>query len=115
MALILREFKLYGTTSLRDRPYIPALKRRGFTAQRIKAPSAAQLEEMVATARNVTASLGGYWSVDFLADKEGKLWLIDMAEGQLSYVNEADYVNLKGKEAEKYPDNAPSRSAYPCY
>jgi hypothetical protein len=75
----------------------------------IKAPSAAQLEEMVATACNVTSSLGGYWSVDFLADKEGNLWLIDMAEGQLSYVNEADYVNLKAKEAEKYTDNEPSR------
>ena len=60
----------------------------------IKAPSAAPLEEMVTTARKVAPALGGYWSVDFLADKEGDLWLIDMAEGHLSYVNEADFFNL---------------------
>lgn len=41
-------------------------------------------------AANVSAELGGFWSVDFLKDKNGKWWLIDMAEGEKSYVNKQD-------------------------
>lgn len=69
----------------------------------IKEPSAQQLAEMVETAKAVTEKLGGYWSVDFLADKDGQLWLIDMAEGNLSYRNEQDFVQL---------DTAPARKAF---
>lgn len=74
----------------------------------IKAPSATQLEEMMATSQAVTAALGGYWSVDFLADKEGNLWLIDMAEGELSYVNLVDYVDLINRKPDRPLDQSPS-------
>lgn len=33
----------------------------------------------------VEAVGGGYWSVDFLRDREGKAWLTDMAEGERSF------------------------------
>jgi hypothetical protein len=33
----------------------------------------------------VEAVGGGYWSVDFLRDRDGKAWLTDMAEGERSF------------------------------
>lgn len=42
-------------------------------------------------AQEIAKKLRGYWSIDFLADKDGTLWLIDMAEGQKSYRCKAGY------------------------
>lgn len=42
----------------------------------------------------VTDHLEGDWSVDFLKDRHGKWWLIDMAEAGLSYKNEKDFVQF---------------------
>jgi hypothetical protein len=47
----------------------------------------AQMDEMIAGANKVTKTLGGDWSVDFLIDKHGKPWLIDMAISSQSYVS----------------------------
>ncbi|MEG0869636.1 MAG: hypothetical protein RSG77_21725 [Hafnia sp.] len=52
------------------------------------------LKQLADHAAAVSGNLGGYWSVDFLKDQEGRWWLIDMAEGELSYVNTADYQTL---------------------
>jgi hypothetical protein len=46
-----------------------------------------QLDEMIAGANKVTKTLGGDWSIDFLIDKDGKPWLIDMALSSQSYIS----------------------------
>jgi hypothetical protein len=51
----------------------------------------ARLIEMAA---NVTRRLDGEWSVDFLKDRHGKWWLIDMAEGSRSYRNVAEFIKV---------------------
>lgn len=61
----------------------------------ISAPSGKQLKEMTRAASSVTKRLGGHWSVDFLIDSEGKPWLIDMADGNMSYKNEIEFVNME--------------------
>lgn len=43
------------------------------------------LKHLVAMASAVTSNLEGDWSVDFLKDRHGKWWLIDMAEASLSF------------------------------
>lgn len=47
-------------------------------------------------AAKVSSELGGYWSIDFLKDKDGIWWLIDMAEGDQSYVNRKDLKPYNG-------------------
>lgn len=51
----------------------------------IAIPSQDEMQQMRAWAESITANLGGFWSVDFLRDRNGKLYLIDMAEGHKSY------------------------------
>jgi hypothetical protein len=51
-------------------------------------------EKLTEMAASITRRLEGDWSVDFLRDRHGKWWLIDMAEGQLSYRNEAEFVKV---------------------
>lgn len=46
-----------------------------------------QMSEMIESANKVTQALGGDWSVDFLIDKDGVPWLIDMAIASQSYVS----------------------------
>lgn len=58
----------------------------------IKRPTAADLDYMTRYAEQVGRKLGGHWSVDFLRCREGKLWLIDMADGDQSFVNTKDLV-----------------------
>lgn len=57
----------------------------------IAVPSEDELDQMRAWAEDVTRRLGGYWSVDFLRDRDGKLYLIDMAEGEKSFKCEVGY------------------------
>ncbi|MBD8088652.1 hypothetical protein IFT48_01580 [Pseudomonas fluorescens] len=61
----------------------------------IKTPKKEDLQYMTRYAEKISKSLGGYWSVDFLRGKDGKLWLIDMAEGNRSYVNTVDLVKIE--------------------
>lgn len=56
--------------------------------------SDSDLTQLIEHAQAVTRILGGYWSVDFLQDAAGKWWLIDMAEGDLSFVNHKDLIRL---------------------
>lgn len=51
----------------------------------ISEPRKEDVVKMFGWASKITQSLGGYYSVDFLRDKNGDLWLIDMAIGQKSY------------------------------
>lgn len=57
--------------------------------------SSSELRLLGKMANKVTHELGGYWSVDFLKDKDGKWWLIDMAEGHMSYKCDVGYVVLE--------------------
>ncbi|AXH60081.1 ATP-grasp domain-containing protein [Pseudomonas amygdali] len=63
----------------------------------IKTPKKEDLQYMTKHAEAISKNLGGYWSVDFLRGKDGKLWLIDMAEGDRSYVNTVDLVKIKAE------------------
>lgn len=63
----------------------------------ISTPTSTQIEYMVESAGKLTKKLGGYWSVNFLEDKDGNLWLIDMAEGHLSYRDHENFVQIEGK------------------
>lgn len=56
----------------------------------MKVISPLDLKHIIAQSEAVTEKLGGFWSVDFLKDRDGKWWLIDMAEGDKSYVNRSD-------------------------
>ena len=53
------------------------------------------LRQLTKMAGDITRHLDGEWSVDFLKDRDGKWWLIDMAEAKLSYVNKLEYKSLK--------------------
>lgn len=64
----------------------------------ISTPTGKDLDFMINASERITRSLKGYWSVDFLKDKDGKLWLIDMAEGHRSYRNEADFRIIRQPE-----------------
>lgn len=55
-------------------------------------------------AEAVTKHLEGDRSVDFLRDRHGKWRLIDMAEGALSYRNEAEFHKLDLRHRK---DNSP--------
>ncbi len=73
----------------------------------IKNPSKADIEFMARAAEEITQRLGGYWSVDFLKDKHGKLWVIDLAEGALSYRNDLEFreVSLQSPKAKPAKGN----------
>jgi hypothetical protein len=43
-------------------------------------------------ARATYAVGGGYWSIDFLEDVDGKFWLTDMADGERSFKNPVEAV-----------------------
>jgi len=51
----------------------------------ISTPSAELVKVLSDIAGNVTQKIKGDWSVDFLIDKDGTPWLIDMAESKSSY------------------------------
>lgn len=69
----------------------------------ISNPTSKDLDLMIHASERVTRLLKGYWSVDFLKDKDGKLWLIDMAEGDRSYKNVADFRVIKHRDNEPSP------------
>lgn len=54
--------------------------------ERLHLCDAVLMEQMKEYARSITEVLGGYWSVDFLIDTDGNPWLIDMAEGDKSFM-----------------------------
>ncbi|MBD80386.1 MAG: hypothetical protein CL840_15835 [Crocinitomicaceae bacterium] len=59
-------------------------------AQKLESISEAtqqQMDEMIKGADRVTRTLRGDWSVDFLIDKDGAPWLIDMAVASQSYIS----------------------------
>lgn len=62
----------------------------------ISTPGDEEMNQMRAWAEAVTRELGGFWSVDFLRGRDGKLWLIDMAEGHKSYHCEKGYRAVTG-------------------
>jgi hypothetical protein len=66
------------------------------------------LKHLIQQSEAVTAKLGGFWSVDFLKGKDGKWWLIDMAEGNISYVNRADIKVLKSVVRDQETSPSPS-------
>lgn len=61
------------------------------------------LKELVAMAMSVTRHLDGDWSIDFLKDRYGKWWLIDMAEGAKSYRSEVEFKSLVSNGQETGP------------
>lgn len=61
----------------------------------ISTPSNDDIEEMTTVSEAITRDLGGYWSVDFLKDKNGDLWLIDMALGNMSFKCNTGYVEIQ--------------------
>ena len=44
-----------------------------------------EVEYLTEQSRKVASALPGYWSVDWLQDIDGKWWLIDMADGRMSF------------------------------
>ncbi len=44
-----------------------------------------EVDEITGIATLISRHIPGWWSVDFLKDKDGNWWCIDMAIGQLSY------------------------------
>lgn len=54
----------------------------------IKTPKPETMDLMKQYASQVTKELGGAWSVDFLVDKNGDIFLIDMALSEQSYHSE---------------------------
>lgn len=62
------------------------------------------LAKLVVMAEEVTKRLRGDWSVDFLKDRHGKWWLIDMAEAGLSYRNEEEFRKVGSRHQ---PDISP--------
>jgi len=91
---VTKEFRVFATDGKLDgwQPYWPeyAIKDPSIEDWKerlaeISTPSPSDLEEMQQLSEKITKKLGGFWSVDFLADKNGKLWLIDMAEGKKSF------------------------------
>jgi hypothetical protein len=69
----------------------PSIKGWQEALEAISTPTTQDLGFMAKASERITKSLGGYWSVDFLKDREGKLWLIDMAEGDKSFRCEVGY------------------------
>jgi len=69
----------------------------------IATPSAKDLAYMTEASERVTKRLGGYWSVDFLKDKDGRLWLIDMAEGDKSFKCEVGYKKIAPPQPDPEP------------
>jgi len=65
----------------------------------IEKPSEALLSEMIETADKITDALDGDYSVDFLIDKDGKPWLIDMAEARTSFMCPSGFVELNDETA----------------
>ena len=65
----------------------------------ISTPTDRDIDFMTKASERITRALKGYWSVDFLKDKDGQLWLIDMAEGDRSYRNEAGFKVIKKPES----------------
>jgi hypothetical protein len=51
----------------------------------ISQPSKKVLAEIMEYAKEITKEMKGYWSVDFLIDKNGNPFLIDMADGSQSF------------------------------
>lgn len=51
----------------------------------ISQPSKEVLDTVLGYAKDITEEIGGYWSVDFLIDKNDKPFLIDMADGDESF------------------------------
>ena len=64
---------------------------------KISMPSKELLEKMSKISSKVTKSLKGDWSVDFLIDKKGNTYLIDMATSERSYKS-PDAKAIKQKE-----------------
>jgi hypothetical protein len=69
----------------------------------IATPSAKDLAYMSEASERITKRLGGYWSVDFLKDKDGQLWLIDMAEGDKSFKCEVGYKKIAPPQPDPEP------------
>lgn len=62
--------------------------------RKISQPSGSDIVEMSKVSEVITKDLGGYWSVDFLKDKDGDFWLIDMALGDMSFKCETGFVEI---------------------
>lgn len=60
----------------------------GYWLSTISTPSDELMATMMTHAHAVTRDLGGFWSVDFLIDRNGEPHLIDMALGNQSYQSE---------------------------
>lgn len=87
----LEAYQPYWPVAAIENPSVTDWKERLAT---IKSPKAEDLKYMTEYAEKISKSLGGYWSVDFLRGKDGRLWLIDMADGNQSYVNKIDLVRV---------------------
>jgi hypothetical protein len=92
---ITREFRLFVRDELVEhiQPYWPAeaIQNAGSVDWMAKLTAASRLttrERIYLTlcAQDANAVCPGYWSVDFLQDRDGKWWLTDMAAGERSYM-----------------------------
>lgn len=104
---VTQEFRFFAGAGRVDgyQPYWPAHSIQNPSvedwAQRLEGISKlkpADLQHLIGMASAVTSKLEGDWSVDFLKDRQGKWWLIDMAEGALSYRNESAYRPLSKRQ-----------------
>lgn len=93
---ITEEFRVFSTDGVMNgyQPYWPERSIEGQNPSvdnwreklaSISEPSSENLDDMGHISSLVTKKLGGYWSIDFLKDRDGKLWVIDLAEGNLSF------------------------------
>lgn len=102
---VTQEFRMFARDGKVEgyQPYWPAYAVEGRTKdegweeklESISKPTHNDLRYMNTIASRVTKRLGGYWSVDFLKDRDGKLWLIDMAEGDKSFKCKVGYTEIQ--------------------
>lgn len=81
-------------TQIRQKPFPLTAEQRLEKLNEMNTISDDDLNHLIGHAEAVTKILGGYWSVDFLQDAEGRWWLIDMAEGDVSFVNHKHLIDL---------------------
>lgn len=109
---ITEEYRVFARSGRIDgyQPYWPATSIENASVDdwvdalaAISTPSAKDLAYMTEASERITKRLGGYWSVDFLKDKDGQLWLIDMAEGDKSFKCEVGYKKIAPPQPDPEP------------
>lgn len=84
-------YQAYWPENAIEEPSVEDWKERLKKISELGPRDQAKLTDMAAS---VTRRLEGEWSVDFLKDRHGKWWLIDMAEAGRSFRNEDEFVKV---------------------